>query len=410
MKKVITSDTFMTVVAVVCLWFSFLPTAYDFASLKHHMGAGGVVLLINSVHDEHWDIAYYLAEECPEDRHAQTQELEEAITFALQTWLQPLREIETQAPIVNEFRFQQLPELISFEMLQRPEWAHLDLGVNDTCKSGLSKASVLVHLPPRVFMRVPANIDGRYISVLIHEIGHAFGLGDTYVDRPRKPSVTKGGLAATVGTQPAAVMSMHVFGLTPSYITEDDIDGIIWLYKAVYEDLPPEDCLFPNYTFEADPKGCVPKYPLIFEIRQGHETFALDILKDDENIDVNAQDDIGLTALHYAVRAVRNYDTRVVKALLKWDTINVNLTDARGQTPLHYAISKGDVETVDMLLAHDDIFVHVRDNTGRTPVSLAREIGDTKLANRLLTHPNYSLHVEPKQKLVTTWARLKHTD
>ena len=406
MKKVITSDTFMTVVAVGCLWFSFLPTAHDFATLNHHLDLRGIRFLIDSVHDEHWDIAYIFGEGCPEGRHAQTKKLEEAITFALQTWLQPLREIETQAPIVNEFRFHQLPEL-TFEVLNQPELAHLDLGVIDTCGGGRSAVGRQPNLPPFVFMRAGAEIDDRYMSTLIHEVGHTIGLGDIYVGRPRKPSVTKGGLDATVGTQPAAVMSIHVFNLTRSYITEDDINGIIWLYKVTYEDLDPADCLFPNYAFEADPTGCVPKYPLIFEIRQGHETFALDILKDDANIDVNAQNAIGLTALHYAVRGRH---TRVVETLLRHRAINVNLTDARRQTPLHYAISKGDMETVDMLLEHDDIFVHVRDNTGRTPVSLAREIGDTKLANRLLTHPNYSLHVEPKQKLVTTWARLKHTD
>ena len=409
MKTVIPSHTFATVVAVVCLWFSFIPIAHDFATLNHHLDLRGIRVLIDSVHDERWDIGYYLAENCSEERHAQTKELEEAITFALQTWLQPLREIETQAPIVNEFRFQQLPELISFEMLQRPEWAHLDLGVNDTCVGGRSTAGMLPNLPPRIFIREDDdNIEApRYIYALIHEIGHTIGLADIYVERPMRPSVTKGGLAATVGTQPAAVMSVPPYHYTGRYLTEDDINGIIWLYKATYEDLDPADCLFPNYTFEADPKGCVPKYPLIFEIRQGHETFALDILKDDANIDVNAQNAIGLTALHYAVRGRH---TRVVKALLKWDTINVNLTDARGQTPLHYAISKGDVGTVDLLLEHADIFVHVKDNTGRTPVSLAREIDDRELAKRLLAHPNYSLHVAPKQKLVTMWARLKHTD
>ena len=406
MKQVITSHIFMTVVAVICLWFSFIPTAHDFATLKHHLDFGGIKILINSVHDEHWDIGYYVAKECPEDRHAQTKELEKAITLALQTWLQPLREIDTKAPIVNEFRFHQLP-LITLEVLQDPDWAHLDLGVNDTCEGGRSAAGMLPNLPPRVLMRkqgVAGNIDKRYISTLIHEIGHTFGLGDLYVERPMEPSVTKGGLDGTVGTQPAAVMSMHLYDLTPSYISEDDINGIIWLYRVTYDDLDPADCFYPDYVFEADPKGCVPKFPLIFEIRQGHETFTLDILKDDENIDVNAQDDTGLTALHYAVSGRHR---RVVEALLAYETINVNLTDARGQTPLHYAISKGYTSAMELLLAHDDIFVHVKDNTGQTPVSLAREMDDTELADRLLRHPNYSLHIEPKQKLVTTWASLK---
>ena len=202
MKKVITFHIFMTVVAVVCLWFSFIPTAHDFAALPHHLDSW-FRLLIDSVHNEHWDIAYAFSEECPEDRRAQAKELEEAITFALQTWLQPLREIETQAPIVNEFRFHQLPEPITLNMLKQPELAHLDLVVHIFCKGGRSSAG----LTPREAARLTINAKIKigtpgHTFILIHEIGHAFGLGDTYVDRARKPSVTKGGLAATVGTQP----------------------------------------------------------------------------------------------------------------------------------------------------------------------------------------------------------------
>ena len=399
MKKLVTSHIFMIVVLVGCLWLSFIPTAHDFAVLRHHLDLWGVRRLINSVHDEHWDIAYTFDEDCPPERRAEAKKIEDAITLALQTWLQPLREIETEAPIVNEFRFQQLHEL-------PPELAHLDLVVVDTCKRGRSAAGGSPIDPPIVVMRV-VDINNIYMTTLVHEIGHTIGLGDTYVDRPMKPSVTKGGLDATVGTQPASAMSVHLHNHTGHYISEDDINGIIWLYKATYEDLDPANCLYPNYVLEKDPLGCVPKHPLIFEIRQGYETYALDILRDDENIDVNVQNGIGLSALHYAVM---DRSTRVFEALLEHPGLNVNLPDAHGQTALHYAISKGYTSVVNRLLEHDDILVHVKDNAGRTPVSLARETGNTDLAKRLLAHPNYSLHVAPKQKLVTTWANLKQRD
>ncbi len=170
--------------------------------------------------------------------------------------------------------------------------------------------------------------------------------------------------------QPAAIMAFHVFVYTNQHLTQDDKNGMIWLYKVDHEDLDPADCFFPNYKFEADPDGCVPEFPLIFEVRQGHDEFARRVLTDDENIDVNAQDHTGATALHYA-------------------------------------ISGRHTGLVDALLEHDDIFVHLKDNDGRTPVAVAREAGDNALAERLLAHPNYALNVEPTQKLATKWASLK---
>ena len=105
MKKVITSDTFMTVVAVVCLWFSFIPIAHDFASSSHHIFKMRRNDLIKQVHEDHWDIGYEYADDCLPDNQPKAKDLEEAITEALQVWLQPLRDMKTQKPIVNTFHF-----------------------------------------------------------------------------------------------------------------------------------------------------------------------------------------------------------------------------------------------------------------------------------------------------------------
>ena len=84
-----------------------------------------------------------------------------------------------------------------------------------------------------------------FIFVLVHELGHAFGLGDTYV-RDRTPST--GGLAFTMGKQPAAVMAARFPGALPApfALGEDDRNGIIYLYKYLYEDHPADDCFFPT--------------------------------------------------------------------------------------------------------------------------------------------------------------------
>ena len=40
-----------------------------------------------------------------------------------------------------------------------------------------------------------------------------------------------------------------------------------------------------------EPRGCVPKYPLIFETKHSPPLYALRLLKEDPTIDINAQDD-----------------------------------------------------------------------------------------------------------------------
>ena len=62
-------------------------------------------------------------------------------------------------------------------------------------------------------------------------------------------------------------------------IAVDDINGILWLYKHIHEGLPLEDCFFPDYELEEEPHGCRPKYPLIFEIKQGDEYWALKVIR-----------------------------------------------------------------------------------------------------------------------------------
>ena len=97
---------------------------------------------------------------------------------------------------------------------------------------------------------------------------------------------------------PGAVANDPVLPDGLETIGVDDINGMLWLYKHIHEGLPLEDCFFPDYELEEAPHGCRPKYPLIFEIKQGDEYWALKVIEDDRNIEINAQDQDGLTALH----------------------------------------------------------------------------------------------------------------
>ena len=62
-----------------------------------------------------------------------------------------------------------------------------------------------------------------------------------------------------------------------------------------YNFLAIDDCFFSDYVFYTH--GCVPKYPLIFEVKHGLPVFVLKLLEEDTQIDVNTQDDAAMTAL-----------------------------------------------------------------------------------------------------------------
>ena len=171
---------------------------------------------------------------------------------------------------------------------------------------------------------------GKYrLTTLHHEIGHAFGLGDTYVDLKRSASwrgrynVSDGGDAGTVGNQPISVMNWHYLIALDSagelQLGDDDISGINWLYNYyVAKTISSRGCPT-SYHYERSTKGCIPRYPLIFAVKQNNFAIIKRLLHFDSTINVNQQDELGNTALHYAANAQKIH----------------------GRTLYHYLISKG---------------------------------------------------------------------
>ena len=209
------------------------------------------------------------------------------------------------------------------------------------------------------------------MAVLVHEMGHIFGLADTYLrfEDWGKPELDKGGSDATKGTQPGAAMSgLTAFHRDGGMLGRDDKVGIVWLYKRRYEGLGLRDCVFPDYELEVAPLGCRPKYPLIFVLKHNHEVGAIIILRDDPGLDVNVRDADGMTALHHAV--LNNY-TRVVKTLLQRDDLK-----------------------------------YYKNNDGQTPLQLATALGLNEIAALIAAHPK-ALAVDAKRPLTTTWGALK---
>ncbi len=228
------------------------------------------------------------------------------------------------------------------------------------------------------------------MKAMLHEIGHLFGLADTYVGARRGPAgMDTGGRNNTRGSQPTSFMSGFFPALTEKDIKnidrdalvplqglvtlgKDDENGIIWLYKYTYEGLPLTDCFFPDYELEEIPFGCKPKHPLIFELKQNNnERLALDVLTDDKNLNVNAQDADGMTALHHAV--LNQFE-----------------------------------DVVTELLARSDIKPFLKNKEGLTPLQLAEKLELPRIVWLIAAHP-LALSVTAKDKLSTVWGSIKQS-
>ena len=320
-----------------CLSFSLTPTASGFITDAHRLVNSN--LLISKVHEPSWKIGYRYGAECkPKDR--QDKVLEETITRALQAWLTPLRELQPDRPITNNFTFH-LQEDFHGDTDENLEgrWA-VDVRITFRCARVSSFALIgSGDAPPDIFVHW-GDEENDTLSDLTHELGHAFGLADTYLHRGIRST---GGLPGTVGTQPSSAMSFY---FRQDQIGEDDKRGIIWFYKHFYEGLELEDCFFPDYVLEKEPRGCRPKHPLIFEVKHGRRTFVLKLLNKAPTIDVNAQDAAGMTALHHAAALARK---EVVQRLLEHQNIKPALKDTQGRTALDIAYAAELIDIIKLL-------------------------------------------------------------
>ena len=350
------------------LFFSVPLTTQGFATVNSKS-----LSLLKKVHEPEWEISYSFLADCPEAFKQQEKELKRWIEEALQAWLQPLRKWYPDRAFTNTFHFIRRPDVVGCNNDQEA-LGKFDLNITFDCRrEGWSFLRRGWRAAPDICITGYDNINRRMLYVLVHEIGHAFGLEDTYVDAAR-PST--GGLPKTWNKQPSSVMAGYpdIDG-GPFVLGVDDRNGIIWLYKRIYEDHPARDCLFPDYI---SPKyyGCEPRYPLIFEAKNGHPSNIHAVLRHDPTIDINARDNWGNTALHYAVQRASN-------------------------------------TMIDPLMARADIKVNLANNSGRTPAQLARDLKLQGIAKRISRHSTAKLPLVPwavapgAEKLTTMWAQLK---
>ena len=361
-------------ILAVCLFLSTVPPAPGFIAFEHQ-GLRSHYLLIKKIDKPHWIIGYRYGAGCKPEEKQNSKALEEAITLALEAWLGPLRNLHPTRQITDDFRYVLQKDFTGDRLNDDVEGRlAVDVRITFECREGSSRAGITLGAPPDVYLRRGTKVTLPFTTSLIHELGHAFGLGDVYILPNVKGRASTGGLERTVGTQPSSIMAvLSAAASQPPYIGEDDRRGIIWLYKHFHDGLALDDCFFPDYVYEPDPVGCRPKYLLIFEVKHAQPSkIALELLVDDPTIDINAQDDDGRSALHYAVM---RGDRALVDELLSYEDLDVNIRDADGRTAIEAALKRGNTEIVTLLLTVPDI----RRPLGSTGQTLTTTWGALKL-------------------------------
>ena len=372
--KLLRKNLLLTVVFSGYFFFSMPSTTQGFI-----VRAGIFNILVKKVHEPQWRIGYNFVFGCAGAFKPKEKELKAAMTKSLRVWLQPLRELYPDKVFTDDFLFVRLPDMKAC-WDNREAKRQVDIRITFTCQVAASSALVGGVVAPDICMREGTAINGVFLYSLAHELGHAFGMKDTYA---RGILVSTGGLARTEGQQPSSIMA-GLPGLPRRrpfpYLKEDDKNGIIWLYKYYHENHPAGDCFFPDYVAtKAHLKplnACEPRYPLIYEVKHGAVQNVLTILRDDPHLDLNGRDTGGNTALHYAVR-------------------------------------RGQVEIVEALLKQAGIKVNITNKKGRSPAQLARRIKRRDLAQLIEAHPTAKLppwSVEAREKLATIWGQLKQRD
>ena len=201
MKPLKKMPLIFTLTLVGYLLLNTAPAARAFMTFYHDWGApmNGrdpyENLLIHKVHAPFWTI-HYSFENCGEVDEETQKQFTQMVTTYIQSLLQPLREY-TDRPIVNDFRYR-----------LNDDWKEADFGIITTCgeiKRSFANIRGLIGIQYYPLKLVQT---WRYTWPVLHELGHLFGLADTYLELNDwgKPGFDTGGGNHTKGSQPSSLM------------------------------------------------------------------------------------------------------------------------------------------------------------------------------------------------------------
>lgn len=393
--------------------------------------------LISKVHEESWQIAWLVdAHTChgfapfqKEDLHSANNRIERLTEELLRDWLEVLADI-AHSDLVDTFQFKRLNaddlmptilKVMSFERLTTDEQQIIDelldyeLAITFSCRRG-DRGELGVAVEGGIILYEVNVVDnGNDLQfqpgILLHEIGHLFGLIDTYVRGNVHQLESTGGPSNNAGRQPDSVMS-------GSYdtLSEDDKRGLRWLYRYYYDEtIDHQDCLFNDYVAEVIPSshpnfpeglhGCrptdEPAEPLP-PLEPPADPPPADpppfdpppvdppIDNDDEHSPetLNRRQRIDLAKQLLAKMRERVSEREIINFMNDNPQFIVNRYDlSNGYTMLHYALVNRYADVVDKLLNHPDIDVNRRAWNGDTPLHLATlEVYEDGI-RALLAHP-----------------------
>ena len=371
-----------------------------FVTLLHHEDyerfVNGENILVKRVHEDHWDILLQVHDSCPDSRKTTDtyRTFREHLDKAIHAWLAPLREIERK-PIVNKLIYHR----------DKSQQSYFDISVIFKCERGTSTSKIIDRIitmreTPRTDGRITPNLPYR-TKVLLHELGHAFDLADTYISKVGNfAAPSSGGPSYTIGNQPQSVMSSRACLIDgKDVLCLDDKRAIQWLYRYHHENLPLTDCP-PEFVFEElvhDNKtvgGCVYKHPLIMEARQKHLGGMLRLFKDDSNLKINDQDKLGNTALHYIATFPLVDTVDALEKFLDYPGIDLNIRNKYGNRPLHLAASLNNQRMCQYLISDRRVKVNIRNTLKYTPLHYATRFGGVACTRYLLRHRNIEVNVQ----------------
>lgn len=331
-----------------------------FVTLDQQNAADGWIfnpnILIKHVHTKEWKIFYRFADDqrCNGQfsNNEHLTQLKDKVKESIRVWLQPLRD-NKQGIVIDENIKLEEDTLTNSQVtpsMLRSENESYHLHILFYCEEGRSFADPRGdYFKVHVYQNKNLGI-GNYLAAttlhkfdattIHHEIGHAFGLGDTYIETSRAAiMVTRfnkstGGDERTVGKQPISVMNFsgevgiksvfdqkHGEFVYKLVITPDDIAGIRHLYRQhIEKSIDTCDCPY-DYVYEKETGGCLPDNPPIFAAAKHgsinlRETLYIYDDWEERRTVINQQDRLGNTALHYAAASKQRHGDSAYLTLL----------------------------------------------------------------------------------------------